>query len=269
MTEVVAIVNITPDSFSDGNAAFHPDAALARISGCIEEGASVIDIGAQSTRPHAAHLCVQQEWERLSPVLGDAIFIAKERGVRISLDTFHPEVAARAVALGVDWINDVSGFRNPAMIEAIKDFGCKLVVMHALSVPPTPGETLPSDCDVIAQMKAFFNTRMDELERAGIARTRLILDPGVGFGKNPMQSLEIMLRASELHALGVPLLLGHSRKSFLSLFTRAPARERDDLTLAFSASLAAQHIQYVRVHDTARHVALLAQMDAILPHYAR
>lgn len=263
--ELVGIVNVTPDSFSDGGAALVPEDALARARQCFESGARVVDIGAQSTRPGAEFLSARSEWGRLEEVLPEAIKIARACGGKISLDTFHPEIAARALALGVDWINDVMGFEHPAMIEAVKTSDCSLVLMHSLGVPPNTAFTIPQEDDSVAYVMEYFKRRADALDSAGIAADRLIFDPGIGFGKTPVQSLALLLRAQEMNTLG-SVLIGHSRKSFLKLFTAAPAEARDELTLAFSSMLAAQQVRYLRVHNVLRHAALLAAMDAKLPH---
>lgn len=255
MTKLLAILNLTPDSFSDGG---QVDDVLAAIDRLIEDGTDGIDIGAESTRPGATPLAPEAEWARLEPVLAEAIDHCHTRGVIVSLDTRHAHTAWRALELGVDWINDVGGFGDAAMIEAVKASDCKLVVMHALTIPADAGITLPDDADPVAEIARFFDERRQELEEQGIAPDRLIYDPGIGFGKSRRQSLALMQRMDELEA---PLLVGHSRKSFLSLFTDRPAAERDDLTLAFSAMMAGK-VAWLRVHEVKRHRALLNQLEA-------
>lgn len=258
MTELVAIVNVTPDSFSDGGESATPEAAIAHIRRAFAEGAAVVDVGAQSTRPGAAMLSAEEEWSRLAPLLSAAVAVAREYGGKLSVDTFRPPVAERALAAGADWINDVGGFENPEMVAAVRRSRCSLVVMHALGIPADPSAVLDAGIDPVKTVFRDLQARVEHLEKAGIARERLILDPGIGFGKTPMQSLELILRAGELrHPLDAPLLYGHSRKSFLTLFTAAPPPERDDLTLAFSAVLIAQNVRYLRVHHIPRHAALL------------
>lgn len=268
-TELVGIVNVTPDSFSDGHAFLAPDDALARVQSCFEEGASVVDIGAQSTRPGATLLSAKEEWARLAPVLPEAVKIAQAQQGVVSVDTFHPEVAARALEAGAGWINDVTGFEHPDMVAAVQESSCRLVVMHSLGVPVSPALTLAKEADCGALLAEYFMQRIEALEDAGIPRERLILDPGLGFGKTAYQSLAIALHPAPLQALGLPVLIGHSRKSFLTLFANLPAPERDDLTLALSAHLAVQRIAYLRVHAVGRHAALLDGMDANMPHRRR
>jgi dihydropteroate synthase len=265
-TQLVAICNVTPDSFSDGGAAFAAEAARERAREAFAAGAGVVDIGGQSTRPGAEFLGEEEEWSRIAAVLPQAVEEARRIGGKISVDTFYPLVAERALALGVDWINDVTGFRNPDMVAAVREFSCDLVLMHALDVPPVRGVTLDEGADAVAAAREFFRARLDVLETQGISSARVILDPGVGFGKTPLQSLYLLLRARELRLPGTRLLVGHSRKSFLSLFTDAPPERRDDLTLAFSTVLAAQGVEYLRVHEVPRHAALLAALSANMPH---
>ncbi len=265
-TKLVGIINATPDSFSDGGEADTPAKALAACRQLIEDGADVIDIGAESTRPNAAPVSASEEWSRLSGWLAEASAMAKERGVSISLDTRHAETAEKALIAGVDWINDVTGFREEPMLELAAGTDASLVVMHALSVPVDPSETLDEDQDPIIFLQYYFEKKIEGMEKKGIARERLILDPGIGFGKTPMQSIAIITRIRELQWLGLPLLVGHSRKSFLGLFTDAPAAERDDATLAFSAGLCMRGVNYLRVHNVQRHRGLLDTMSAHMPH---
>lgn len=252
----VAVLNLTPDSFSDGGCFVTPEAILQRVDGLIDEGAGVIDIGAQSTRPHAEMIDAAMEWQRLQPVLAEVISRCHARGVLASIDTIHPENAARAVGLGVDWVNDVNGFADADMVAAVKNLPCKLVVMHSLTVPADPAVHVPLECDVVKVLLEWFDQRADDI---GVDRARLIFDAGIGFGKTAHQSLQLVLRANELKQADVLLLIGHSRKSFLSLFTDAPPDRRDDMTLAFSAMLLHAGVNYLRVHNVARHVALFKQ----------
>ncbi len=255
MTKLVGILNVTPDSFAE--AAPSADAALAieRAATLIADGADVLDVGAESTRPGAVALDADQEWARLAPCLAKIVEHAHNAGVAVSVDTRHAATAARALGAGVDWINAVDGVSD-AMAAVVAPSPCRLVVMHAVSVPVVRGQTLPPDIDVIAHLRAYFADRLDALERAGIARERVILDPGVGFGTTPRQALTILHAWPDLAALGCPMFIGHSRKSFQTLFTDAPAAERDDVTLALSGMLFTSGLDFLRVHDVARHAAL-------------
>lgn len=258
MSKLVSIVNVTPDSFSDGGKFIKPDAAIAAIAEHIEQGADIVDIGAESTRPGATPLSHAEEWERLEPVLA-ALPHFLDEAVQFSVDTRHAQTAAKALHYGVQWINDVSGFAHPDMIAAVKNSGCKLVVMHSLGVPADKNVTIPDIDDPVEVVLEFARHRITSLERAGITRDRILFDPGIGFGKTASQSLELLRRIAEFNVLGVPLLVGHSRKSCLSQFSM----NRDDATLVVSQYLAEKRIDYLRVHEVARHRQMLDVMESL------
>lgn len=256
-TQLVGILNVTPDSFSDGGEYFSADVAIRAAEQLLLEGADVLDIGAESTRPNAAPVSANEEWARLKDALPHIISVAHAHGKIVSIDTRHSSTAMKALELGVDWINDVTGFTNPDMIAAVKDSTCKLVLMHSLSIPADPNITLPADADPVAIVSEFFASQIELLTKAGIMRDRIILDPGIGFGKSAEHSLALVRRAAEFHKFGLPVLIGHSRKSFMKLLTDAPAQERDEVTLQLSKDIIQQHIQYLRVHNIPKHKALL------------
>ena len=222
----------------------------------------MLDVGAESTRPGATPLSPSEEWQRLSPVLEKLIALARSRNKIISLDTRHAENAAKAIALGIGWINDVSGLDNSAMINAVRESTVKLVIMHSLSIPADPAVTLPPDADAVEEVMAWAEKKLAALAKEKISRERIILDPGIGFGKTKAQSLDLVMRAEELKKTGAKILIGHSRKSFLTLFTDAPADERDDVTLVFSSLLMRRNIDFVRVHNVSRHVTLRKLLTA-------
>lgn len=251
MTDIVGIINVTPDSFSDGGEYRDAAAALRAIDAQIKEGAAVIDIGAESTRPGAIPVTPEEEWTRLAPVLEKL-----PQGVRYSMDTRHAETAKRALECGMHWINDVSGFADPAMVNAVRDTDCKLVVMHSLSVPANKNDVLPEGADPVECVLAWAQSRLASLEAGGIARWRLIFDPGIGFGKTAAQSLALLRGVTCFKMLGVPLLIGHSRKSFLA----ESALSRDEATLELSRELVRQGVDYLRVHDVAAHVRMVREL---------
>jgi dihydropteroate synthase len=255
-TRIVAIVNITPDSFSDGGLYLHADAALVAIKQAISNGADVIDIGAESTRPGAVPISHAEEWQRLLPVLEQ--FAIYPIGGIISIDTRHAETAKKALALGVHWITDVSGFEDAAMIDTVKDTDCKLVVMHSLGVPVDKNIVLPEGIDPVQHIIDWAVKRFARLEAASIARSRLIFDPGIGFGKTPSQSQEILRRVGEFSVLGVPLYIGHSRKSFL--MNADTIAEKDAATLEISRGLVASGVDYIRVHNVGLHKKMLKDL---------
>lgn len=243
--ELVGIINITPDSFSDGGLSFAVQDALANILRLVDEGADIIDIGAESTRPNATPITQEEEWARLEPVL------SRLNGfpIPISVDTRYAETAQKALALGARWINDVSGFANADMVAAVRDSNCNLVVMHSLTVPADKNVVLPIDADPVELIIAWVKTRFEELEKAGIRRERIIFDPGIGFGKNAEQSQKIIDGVARFKELDVPIFIGHSRKSFLS----ANGEDRDDATVKASQFLAENGVDYLRVHNVKRH----------------
>ena len=223
MTQLVGIANITPDSFSDGGKSFTTQDALSHIEAMMEEGADIIDIGAESTRPNATPLSPEEEWQRLEPVLPLAIALTEKHKRLISIDTRHADTAAKAAALGVDWLNDVSGFTQPEMISVAAESECDVVVMHALSIPANPAEQLPEDSSAIEDVMHFFEGRVEALEKAGIARERIILDPGIGFGKSAEQSLELIMGAEAFKGSRMPPVLWPFAKIFFKTVFRCTA----------------------------------------------
>ncbi len=262
LTQLMGVVNLTPDSFSGDGVLQDTGAALAQIEAMQAAGASVIDIGAESTRPGAALLTPQEEWQRLSSLLG-ALGTRLQTGC-FSVDTRHAATAQKALAMGVRWINDVSGSHEKALLKHISACDATLVLTHSLSVPADPTHTLPADADPVDSVFAWGQQRIAELEQDGIGRSQIVFDPGIGFGKTPEQSFALLHGISRFKALGVPLLVGHSRKSFLSLFSDNTAGARDGETHAVSSFLALQGVDYLRVHDVAGHAMLLRITDALL-----
>lgn len=257
-SKLVGILNVTPDSFSDGGQNFAPDAAIAALQRMIADGADVIDIGAESTRPGATPLDADEEWERLAPVMARLPEFINPY-VRFSIDTRHASTAKKALEAGVHMVNEVSGFSNVDMINAVFDSKCQLVVMHSLSVPADKNEVMDESLDVVTELMQAAGQRLQSLVEAGIKPQRLVFDPGLGFGKTAMQSLSIVKRISEFRELGVPLYVGHSRKSFLKLLEDNSAMNRDEATLAISQHLIDQNVDYIRVHDVAAHRALMVE----------
>jgi dihydropteroate synthase len=259
-TQLVGILNLTPDSFSDGGLANHP---LERLTQLIADGAKVIDIGAESTRPNATPLTAEEEWERLKEILPPAITLCHQHHIKVSLDSYHPENILKALPLGLDWVNDVSALNNPEIIDALQSYPqASYVLMHSLGIPANSAITLPENTDPVEAIMAFFVEKLALLQAANIAPERVILDVGIGFGKTPEQSLQLMRRIGDFHELGCRLLVGHSRKSCLARFTnKAPAGERDGATLAASLALARQGVHYLRVHEVKLHTQAMATAE--------
>ncbi len=250
--ELVGILNLTPDSFSDGAPHPSPETVCGRVEELAAGGATVIDLGAESTRPGAAPITPEEEWRRLSPYL-DGIFSLRSRlGFVVSLDSRNAETVARVLRdFPLDWVNDVEGFEAPTLASLAARSGCRLVVMHSLGVPPTADRTLDPTRDPLEQVLAWGRRKLEKLGGLGVPPERIVLDPGIGFGKTPAQNLELLERVDELHALGVSLLVGHSRKRFLDPSSRMPADERDLETALVTARLARSGVDYLRVHAPA------------------
>jgi 2-amino-4-hydroxy-6-hydroxymethyldihydropteridine diphosphokinase/dihydropteroate synthase len=259
---LVGVVNITPDSFSDGGKYLQVDAALSQIEKLIADGAGVIDVGAESTRPNATPLTHEQEWQRLQPILSEIQQRYPCRDWKLSVDSYHPETARQSIALGADWINDVTGFTAPQMLDAVRDSHVILVAMHSLGVPADPSRVLSDDLPVLQLLEQWACATLERLESQEIARSRIILDPGIGFGKTPAQSLSLITHAASLVACceGVSWLYGHSRKSYQRLFGAETGEERELVTRAHSLQLSMAGVHYLRVHDVASHTQLLQQV---------
>jgi dihydropteroate synthase len=260
MTWIAGILNLTPDSFS-GDGEFTPEKVINRIDAMIADGASVIDIGAESTRPGATLLSADKEWHRLAPVAGAVA--SRKNGAHFSIDTRHAEVARKALAAGFDWINDVSSASDPAMLQLAAETGCTLVLMHSLGIPADPKQALAKDVNPVDEVLAWGKLQLARAQQAGIDTARIVLDPGIGFGKSAEHSLALIKGITRLKALGVPVMVGHSRKSFLSLFTDKKSGDRDPETLAVSCYLAEQGVDYLRVHDVKSHAAMLRIRSAL------
>lgn len=259
MTRLMGIMNLTPDSFSgDGWAGNAPEGIRARIDAMIEAGSDIIDVGAESTRPAAVPLSSEEEWQRIAPFMP---FLQPYAGqVTLSIDTYHPETAKRALDHGFSWVNDVSG-GDVAMFEAMRGYDATLVLMHSLCVPADAAQVLAEQADPVQEVLQWGRSRLALLEAHGVERRCVVLDPGIGFGKTAAQSWSLVHQAHRFREWGVRVLVGHSRKSFLgeSLLT-----DRDAATLAVSLYLARQDVDLLRVHDVRAHrVALRAQQRLV------
>jgi dihydropteroate synthase len=259
-TRVMGVLNVTPDSFSDGGRFHEPAAAVARAFEIAKEGADVIDIGGESSRPGAMAVDAAAEWSRLEPVLRG---LQGRLHLPISVDTTKPEVAAKAVALGAAIVNDVGGLGDPAMRELVAKEGLAAVVMHRKGDPRTMQED-PRYDDVVEEVHEFLEERLDLAEDAGIPPERLMVDPGIGFGKTVEHNLEILRRLDEFTDLDVPLVVGTSRKSFLGKIAGGEADERVEASLASAVAAVLSGANMVRVHDVAPHVRALRLADALL-----
>jgi 2-amino-4-hydroxy-6-hydroxymethyldihydropteridine diphosphokinase/dihydropteroate synthase len=253
----MGIVNITPDSFSDGGQFADWASLEPEIAAMLAAGVHIVDVGAESTRPGATPIDASQEWQRLEPLLVPLLerLAGDPLRPRVSLDTYHPETARRAIGLGVDIINDVTGLRDPDMLDLAADNDVDWIAMHSLSVPVVKDETLPLDRDPQVTIETWLEQRLDDWDRAGIDLNRIIVDPGIGFGKDSLQSLDLLRSASRLRRYDVRVLVGHSRKSFLTNLTGADVAAKDFATAGMSLALCAQHIDILRVHNVPLHAA--------------
>lgn len=252
--DLMGILNVTPDSFSDGGLFSDPDAAIARAHQMIEDGARILDIGGESTRPDGAKVDAATEWERVQPVLRGLVDLRRGGRCKISLDSRYPVNVRSALEIGIDVVNDVTGYSDPSMLDAVRGSEVVLVCLHSLSVPVVKGEFLDRSLDPLPALVAWTEERLVTLGAAGIDRTRLLIDPGIGFGKTVDQNWQILERIAELHAPGAPLVVGHSRKSFLDAVTDKAYGERDAETLVVSGGLARSGVEILRVHDVCAHV---------------
>ncbi|HKZ49208.1 MAG TPA: dihydropteroate synthase [Thermoplasmata archaeon] len=259
-TRVMGALNVTPDSFSDGGRFLDPATAVEEAVRMAREGADVIDIGGESTRPGSAEVTAAEEWSRIEPVLRG---LAGRLTVPLSIDTVKPEVAAKAIAAGAQMVNDVTGLRDPAMRQLVAREGVAAVIMHMQGEPRTMQEN-PQYEDVIDEIHEFFETRLEDCERDGIPEDRLLIDPGIGFGKTVQHNLEILKRLEEFGDLDRPILLGTSRKSFIGKLVGGEPRERLEGSLASAVFAVLAGANMVRVHDVAAHVRALRLVDAIL-----
>jgi dihydropteroate synthase len=262
LARVMGVVNLTPDSFSDGGRFLDPAAALGQARRLIADGADMLDLGAESTRPGAAPVPAEEEIARLVPLVAA---IRAESDVPISVDTMKPGVARAAVAAGASLWNDVTALGHaPESLAVAAELGCEVVLMHMQGEPRTM-QAAPHYDDVVAEVAAFLAGRAEAAMAAGVARERIWLDPGVGFGKHMTRhNLPLLARLGEITALGFPVLLGVSRKRFIGrLDDEAPADQRLGGSIAAALAGVARGVAAVRVHDVRETVQAIKVWSAI------
>lgn len=258
---VMGIVNVTPDSFSDGGHFFNPDAAVNHALKLVAEGAEILDIGGESTRPGAEPVAEVEELRRVIPVLGR---LAAQTRVALSIDTMKPAVARAALAAGAAIVNDVGAWREDAdMWRAVAEYGAGYICMHAPG-PPSTMQLNAAYVDVVREVGEFFQARLQALNAAGITAEQVVLDPGIGFGKTPGHNLQLLARLKHFANAGRPLLLGVSRKSFLGKFSGAKPNERLPASLACATLALADGVQLIRTHDVAATVQAARLAEAVL-----
>ncbi|MDP3618163.1 MAG: dihydropteroate synthase [Ramlibacter sp.] len=256
---VMGIVNVTPDSFSDGGRYATTRAALAHCERLLLEGAHILDIGGESSRPGTPPVSLEEELTRLRPVLREAL----ELGVPVSVDTYKPEVMREALAMGADIINDIWALRQPHALEAVSAHdSCGVCLMHMHGEPRTMQRS-PMEGDAVPQVRAFLEDASKQLLEAGVLRSRIVWDSGIGFGKTVEQNFALLARQRELGGAGYPLLAGWSRKSSLGTVTGLPLNERLAPSLAAALLAVDRGARIVRVHDVKETLAVLKVLNAL------
>ncbi|MCG3125599.1 MAG: Dihydropteroate synthase [Phycisphaerae bacterium] len=254
MTRIIGVLNLTRDSFSDGGRFLKPSASAVDVEAAcqaalkmVADGAAIVELGAESSHPDAESVGQEEELRRLVPVV-ERLATA---GIAVSVDTSKPGVMRRAVELGARFINDVTGFRAPGAIDAVRDSSAGLIVMHARGDGPRATREPPPSNDIVSDVRTFLAERISELTRQGIARKRIVVDPGMGFflSAQPESSLTVLRHLDRLRAIGAPLCVSTSRKSFIGKLLDRPADERGAATLATEIWAWNQGVEFIRTHD--------------------
>ena len=260
LPRLMGIVNVTPDSFSDGERFYGRDEAVRQALRLLDEGADLLDIGGESTRPDAAPVSTEEELRRVLPVI-EAIVRERPDAI-LSVDTSKAAVAAAALAAGAEIINDITGLAgDPRMLEVARESQAGVCAMHMQGTPQTM-QIQPRYSDVVTEIYAFLANRRDALRGAGIAPERICLDPGIGFGKTHEHNLTLMREVHRYHDLGCPLLVGHSRKGFLGKILGDKTADRGAATIGGAIALACRGVQIIRVHEVAPLRQALLVFDA-------
>ena len=261
---VMGIVNATPDSFSDGGKFFDPSAAIEQGTALVAQGAGIIDVGGESTRPYSQPVSEQEELRRVIPVVEGL----RDAGVIVSIDTSKAAVASAAIDAGAEIINDVTGLEgDPDMVRVAVDTAAGVCAMHMQGTPQTMQDD-PRYANVVEEIFDYLKQRYQFLLQAGIERERICLDPGIGFGKTHDHNLELLAKCRRFKALDAPILIGHSRKGFIGKLIGDKEASRDSGTLAITVWLAQQGIDIVRVHEVRETVKALNVMAGVLRHHA-
>jgi dihydropteroate synthase len=258
-TKVMGVVNVTPDSFSDPGEFLEPKRAIVHAAELREEGADILDVGGESTRPGAEGVSAEAELTRVIPVLDGLVGI----GVPVSIDTSKAGVASAAIDAGATIVNDVTALRDPEMAPVCADRHVELILMHMRGEPRTMQEA-PTYDDVVDDVRAFLAERIEVATDAGVAEERIWIDPGIGFGKTVEHNLELLRRLGELTELGRPIVIGTSRKSFIGKITGAPVEQRLGGTIASSVIAFANGARMLRVHDVREVAEAMRVAEAIL-----
>ena len=254
---VMGIVNVTPDSFSDGGLLASSAGAISHAETLVEEGAHILDVGGESTRPGATSLSADEEWQRIGPVLKQVV----KWDIPVSVDTYHPQTMQKALDLGVDIMNDVWAFRQKGALEAVASSRCGLCMMHMHGEPATM-QLHPMVGNVMDELSVFFQTQLALIDEAGIDQSRVVLDPGIGFGKTVEQNFEILRKQSQLLHFGQPLMVGWSNKSSLGAVSGLPVDQRLVPSVVAAVLAVERGARILRVHAVAKTVAALSVWKA-------
>lgn len=258
-THIMGVLNVTPDSFSDGGEYFDFSQAKEQAQCLVTDGADILDVGGESTRPGAEPVSLEEELRRTMPVIEE---LSGELNVPISIDTYKPEVARKAIEAGAAIINDISGLRDRKMIELAIEKNVPVVIMHMKGTPRDMQKN-PTYNDVVAEVADWLDGRARQAITVGLPEDKILIDPGIGFGKNLEHNLELIRRLSELKSLGYPIVLGTSRKSFIGAVLDLPARERTEGTISSVVYGITQGASIMRVHDVKEVARAVKVADAI------
>ncbi len=265
----VGVVNVTPDSFSDGGEHDSTQAALTHAERLLDEGASVIEFGAQSTRPGSQQMGAAYELQRLEPILDLWYAHPKLKSIPVSIDTYWLEVMIKLVEnYPIAWINDVKCQLDKGTLKIIANAGCSICVMHSLSVPPQRDLHLPLEDLPMAHIEQWFAPLLEKLQACGFERSSIIFDPGLGFGKTMFQNWALLRQIERMKQWGCPILIGHSRKSFYNAVCKENFAQRDVETLAVSSCLQPFNVDYLRVHNVQMHQRFFSTQHCLNSYYA-
>lgn len=259
-TRIMGVLNVTPDSFSDGGRFFDPEAALVHGLAMADQGADLLDVGGESTRPGSDPVSDEEEWRRIAPVIRG---LASKVDVPLSVDTMKPVVASQAIKAGASIVNDVSGLQDPAMVRLVAANQVGVVAMHMLGDPKTMQQH-PRYSDVVGEVRAFLAERVKVLETAGVASDAIAIDPGLGFGKRLEHNLTLLRGLDRLVELGHPVVVGVSRKSFIEKLAGGEPGERLSGSLAAATLAVSKGAHVIRAHDVRETVRAMRVADGIL-----
>jgi dihydropteroate synthase len=259
-TLVMGVLNVTPDSFSGNGVYQDPEKAVSRALTMIREGADIIDVGGESTRPGAQPVTAEEELRRILPVVEKLV----DAGMPLSIDTYKPETAEAALEAGADMINDVTGLRNPRIIDLVGKYQAGSVIMHGRSEQRAVEDNLVNEPGITDQVRSFFEKQINALRNAGLPDDTIVIDPGIGFGKTQAQNLELIHNLAVFKDLGTPIMVGPSRKGFIGKILDLPMDQRLEGTIATVVASVLNGANIVRVHDVKECSRAVKMADAIV-----